>query len=329
MNPWNGKVEGLDQQMENKFGSVHFHTIGTHLRNQFGCQISKLSLDAGFTCPNRDGAVGFGGCTYCSEDGAGHFAGDLDGQIRLLSGKWPTGKYLAYFQSHTNTYGPAEDLRRLYEAALRYENVVGIAIATRPDCLPPDVMSLLEELNQKTYLWVELGLQTIHDSTAKEFNRCYETEVFDQAIESLHQAGIRTVVHLIFGLPGESREDMLASVDHVVSKNPFGIKIHQLYLMAGTPMALALGDRFQPLKKQEYIDLVVDALERIPQEITIHRLTGDAPEHTLIAPMWCLDKRSVLNGIQQEFKRRGSFQGSASADVNRAASPYSPSRPSL
>lgn len=300
-----------DNEMENIFGSVHFNTIGTHLRKEFGCQVSKLSLDAGFTCPNRDGTLGVGGCTYCSDDGAGHFAGDIKGQIELLKRKWPNGKYLAYFQSHTNTYAPVAELRKMYEEALAYPGVLGIAIATRPDCLGEPVIDLLKELNRKTYLWVELGLQTARNDTADRINRCYPTEVFDKAMERLHKEGIRTVVHLIFGLPGETRQDMLASVDHVAKIHPFGIKLHQLYVMEDTLLAHQYRGQVNVLEKEEYIDLVVDALERIPQGITIHRLTGDAPEETLIAPKWCLDKRSVLNGIQKEFKRRGSFQGSA------------------
>ncbi len=294
---------------ENIFGSVHFNTIGTYLRKKFGCQISKLSLDAGFTCPNRDGTAGFGGCIYCSDDGAGHYAGDIPDQIELLSGKWPTGKYMAYFQSHTNTYAPVDVLREKYMKALAHKDVIGIAIATRPDCLPDDVMDLLCELNEQTYLWVELGLQTKNDSTAKFINRCYPTSVFEEAMEKLNKANVKTVVHLIFGLPGEDHDDMMASVDYVAMHKPFGIKLHQLYILKNTPIAKLYPEKIRVLEKDEYINLVVDALERLPQEITVHRLTGDAPEESLIAPRWCLDKRSVLNGIQKEFKRRGTFQG--------------------
>lgn len=306
--------------MENPFGSRHFNTIGTYLRQEFGCQISKLSLDAGFSCPNRDGRVGTGGCVYCGEDGSGHFAGTIPEQIALLSGKWPSGKYIAYFQSHTNTYGSVERLRQCYEEALSYPGVIGIAIATRPDCLPAEVLELLSELNRKTFLWVELGLQTARDDTGDLINRCYPTSVFDQAMLDLATAGVRTVVHLIFGLPGETREDMMASVDYVAACSPFGVKFHQLYVMKGTAIAGWPEQQLRMLEKDQYISFIVDALERLPQQITVHRLTGDAPEDSLIAPLWCLDKRSVLNGIQKEFKRRGTFQGSAL---------YSPSLPSL
>lgn len=305
--------------MENIFGSRHFNAIGPHLKEVFGRRVAKLSIDAGFTCPNRDGTKGFGGCIFCSADGGGHYASDIPGQIRLLSAKWPDSRYIAYFQSYTNTYASVDILREKYEAALSVPGIVGLAVATRPDCLAPDVLDLLSELNQKTYLWVELGLQTIHNDTAELINRCYPLTVFDEAMKNLNSAGIRPVVHLIFGLPGEDRRDMLSSVDYVAEKEPFGIKFHQLYIMEGTALASMGSVSYRPLEKNEYIDLAVDALEHLPQTITIHRLTGDPPEGSLVAPLWCPDKRSVLNGIQKEFKARGSFQGSA----------YSPSRPSL
>lgn len=295
--------------MERPFGSRHFHTIGTYLRERFGCQVSKLSLDAGFTCPNRDGSLGTGGCIYCASDGAGHFAGSIPEQIRLLSGKWPDGKYIAYFQSFTNTYAPVEHLRRIYEEALSRPGVVGLAVATRPDCLPDDVVDLLRELDRRTFLWVELGLQTSRDDTALRINRCYPTAVFDQSMERLREAGLRSVVHLIFGLPGESEADMMASVDHVAAHRPFGIKLHQLYVLEGTALARSPAGSYSLLEKDAYIRLVVDSLERLPRDITVHRLTGDAPAATLLGPRWCLDKRAVLNGIQQEFKRRGTYQG--------------------
>lgn len=297
--------------MERPFGSRHFYTIGTYLRERFGCQVSKLSLDAGFTCPNRDGSLGTGGCIYCAADGAGHFAGSIPEQIRLLSGKWPGGKYIAYFQSFTNTYAPVDHLRRIYEEALARPDVVGLAIATRPDCLPDEVIDLLRELDKRTFLWIELGLQTSRDDTAERINRCYPTAVFDQTMGRLRAAGLLTVVHLIFGLPGETEADMLASVDHVAAYHPFGIKLHQLYVLEGTGLARSPADSYALLEKDAYIRLVVDALERLPRDITVHRLTGDAPAATLVGPLWCLDKRAVLNGIQQEFKRRGTCQGSA------------------
>jgi len=303
----------------NIFGSNHFNTIGSWLKKEFGCRVMKLSLDAGFTCPNRDGAKGTGGCIFCSEDGAGHYASDIPGQIRLLHNKWPQGSYIAYFQSHTNTYAPTETLRRLFDQALSQPGVVGLAVATRPDCLPEDVLDLLSEYEQRTFLWVELGLQTIHDSTAQRLNRCYPLAVFDQAMAALSARNIRTVVHLILGLPWETREMMLQSADYVGALHPFGVKLHMLHVMRNTALADLYQLRFSEnagadfywhiFEQKEYIDLIVDVLERLPQDITIHRVTGDAPPEELLAPLWSTDKRSVLNGIQKEFKRRDSWQG--------------------
>ncbi len=305
--------------MENIFGSTHFNAIGPYLKDRFGGRIAKLAIDGGFTCPNRDGTKGTGGCIYCSADGGGHFASDISGQIKLLSAKWPDSKYIAYFQSYTNTYAPVDQLRKIYSAALSAPGVCGLAIATRPDCLSSDVLALLSELNQKTFLWIELGLQTSNDETARRINRCYPLSTFDEAMENLSALGIRAVVHLIFGLPGETHADMLASVNYVAAKEPFGVKLHELYITKDTALAKMDPSAYHLLEKKEYINLVVDALERLPQTVTIHRLTGDPPKDTFLAPEWCLDKRSVLNGIQTEFKNRMSFQGSA----------YSPTRPSL
>jgi radical SAM protein (TIGR01212 family) len=271
--------------------------------------VIKLSLDAGFTCPNRDGTKGTGGCIFCSAEGSGDFASDIPGQIRLLSKKWPSGKYIAYFQSHTNTYAPVEVLREKYYQALDYPDVVGIAIATRPDCLSPEVLELLSELNQKTFLWVELGLQTIHEDTALLINRCYPLSAFDHAVDELSSLHIKTVVHLILGLPGEAREDMMESVRYVCGKDIFGIKLHLMNVLKDTRLADFYPDRIHIPKKEEYIKLVVDALEIIPKYITIHRVTADAPRHLLIAPEWGYEKRSILNGIQREFRERGSYQG--------------------
>ncbi|HVI42105.1 MAG TPA: TIGR01212 family radical SAM protein [Anaerovoracaceae bacterium] len=291
------------------FDDQPFNSIGNYLKERFGCKVIKLSLDAGFTCPNRDGTKGTGGCIFCSAEGSGDFASDIPGQIQLLSKKWPSGKYIAYFQSHTNTYAPVEVLREKYYQALEYPDVIGIAIATRPDCLSEEILELLSELNEKTFLWVELGLQTIHENTAQLINRCYPLAVFDQAVEALSRLHIKTVVHLILGLPGETREDMFASVRYVCRKDIFGIKLHLMNVLKGTGLAEFYPDRIRIPKKEEYISLVVDALEIIPQQITIHRVTADAPRHLLIAPAWGYEKRSVLNGINKEFKQRGSYQG--------------------
>lgn len=318
-----------DFNRSNPFGSNHFNLIGPYLKHRFGCRVVKLSLDAGFTCPNRDGTKGRGGCIFCSADGSGQYASNIPDQIRLLADKWPDSKYIAYFQSHTNTYAPVDTLRRLFDDALSRPDVIGLAVATRPDCLPPDVLSLLEEYNQKTYLWVELGLQTIHDRTAERLNRCYPFSVFSQAMAALSERGIRTVVHLILGLPWENRTMMLESAARVGSFHPFGMKLHLLHVLRQTPLETLYKESFPDLSpeaaktaetaqdcpfwhifsRSEYTGLVADILETLPPDITIHRVTGDAPRSELIAPIWSADKRAVLNGIQKELKHRESWQG--------------------
>jgi len=286
------------------------NSIGEYLKAQFGKKIVKLSLEGGFTCPNRDGSKGTGGCIFCSADGSGDFAGTIDDQIKLLSPKWPDAKYIAYFQSHTNTYAPVDVLREKFYAALEgHENIVGIAIATRPDCLSEEVYQLLDELNKKTFLWVELGLQTAHDGTADLINRCYPLSVYDTAMERLNALNIKVVTHLILGLPGETKEQMLDSVKYVCGKNIFGIKLHLLNVIRGSQMEHLYPDYIPFESIEEYVDLVVDALELIPQEVTIHRMTADAPRSILIAPEWSFRKRTILNGIQKRLVERNTYQG--------------------
>jgi len=296
------------------FNGLHYNSIASRLKEQFGCRIVKLSLDGHLSCPNRDGSCGWGGCSFCSEDGSGTFAGTIDEQISNLSPKWTKDgaevKYIAYFQNHTNTYAPVEYLRKIWTEALDHEGIVGIAIATRPDCLGADVLELLDEFNKKTYLWVELGLQTANEKTAAAFNRGYENEVFELAMKNLSERQIKTVIHLILGLPGDDRAQMISSAKYAASFNPFGLKIHMLHLMKGTKMGTDFEQNPWPLmSREEYIGLVCDILERIPKEISIHRLTGDAPGKDLIAPEWSRNKHYVLNGILQEFSRRGTGQG--------------------
>ncbi len=306
----------------------YYNAIGPCLKEIFGCRVMKLSIDGGFTCPNRDGTAGSGGCIFCSENGSGEFAGraadpikdQLGAQVELLRNKWPEGKYIAYFQNYTNTYGPVDLLRAKYEEALSFPGVVGLAIATRPDCLGDEVLSLLRELNDKTFLWVELGLQTIHPHTSELINRCYPLAAFDKAVEMLAANSIRTVVHLILGLLGESHRDMIESAAYVSKKDIFGIKLHLLHILKKTPLAelyekSALdgnSDGFRTLDKNEYISLVADILEILPESVTIHRLTGDGPKALLISPLWSSDKISVLNGVVSELKRRNSRQGNKS-----------------
>lgn len=298
---------------------LRINMISPWLKQRFGRKIVKLSLDGGFTCPNRDGSKGTGGCLFCSESGSGDMASAaLEDQIELLSDKWPDAGYIAYFQSHTNTYAPVEVLRRTFSPPLEYPDVVGIAVATRPDCLPDDVLDYLEELNQTTFLWVELGLQTIHDETAKRMNLCHDLADYDCAVKALTERGIRVVTHLILGLPGESREMMLDSVRYVCGGGAtpdgppiFGLKLHMLNVVRGSGMENSYPG-YEPFASiDEYVDLLIEAIENVPPEITLHRISGDAPRSTLIAPAWSYKKRTILNTIHKEMRLRNTWQGKA------------------
>ncbi len=287
----------------------YINSVSDYLKSVFGQKTVKLSIDGGFTCPNRDGSKGTGGCLFCSAGGGGDFASTIEDQIRLLSEKWPDAKYLAYFQNHTNTYAPVDELREKYEAALRHPLISGIAIATRPDCLSDEVLDLLSEINKDHFLWVELGLQTMHQKTADLINRCYDLSVYDAAVKSLTDRGIRTVVHLILGLPGETRRDMTESVKYVCQSGVWGLKLHLLNVVRGSRMEDDYKDYNSFDSLEEYVDFVCDLLEIIPPEIVIHRMTGDAPRKILITPEWSYKKRTILNGIYAELRRRGSRQG--------------------
>jgi radical SAM protein (TIGR01212 family) len=301
--------------MPSETNHLPYFSIGQDLKTRFGGKIVKLSLDAGFTCPNRDGTKGFGGCSFCSPEGSGELSSDMAGQMALLSRKWPAATgYLAYFQSHTNTYAPVSQLRALYQEALSYPKVVGIAIATRPDCLDDEVLDLLEELNRQTFLWVELGLQTIHEDTANRMNRSYPLSMYDAAVANLSRRNIRIVTHLILGLPGESKQDMVDSVGYVTQLTPdqkriYGLKLHLLNVVKGSALEKEYEGYIPFASPKEYIDLICDLLPLISPEITIHRLTGDVPRKLLVAPEWSYKKRTILNGIFHEMARREKIQG--------------------
>ena len=301
-----------------KWNEKRYHSLNYFLRNKFNEKIYKISLDGGFTCPNRDGKVAKGGCTFCSARGSGDYAGSrilsiseqFEDRKVMMEKKWKDGKYIAYFQAYTNTYAPVEELRRKYDEALAQKNVVALSIATRPDCLDKDVLDYLEELNKKTYLWVELGLQTINDNTARNFNRGYDLEVFDKSIKELQKRGIEVVVHTIFGLPGETKEDMLKTVDYVAHSGSQGVKFHLLHLMKGTKMVEQYeSGELKLLSKEDYIDLICKGIAMIPEEMVVHRLTGDAPRASLIGPMWSLKKWEVLNDIDKALVDNDIWQG--------------------
>lgn len=295
--------------MEN---NTRFNSINSYLRKVFGRKTVKLSIDGGFTCPNRDGTLGTGGCAFCSPDGSGEMASDIDGQIELLSKKWPDAAYIGYFQSHTNTYEPVEDLRRKYYSVLQDPRISGIAIATRPDCLSDEVLDLLSEINQKHFMWVELGLQTSNPETMKKMNLGYTTEDFRRSVKELNRRNIKVVTHLILGLPGESEEDMFNSVKFLTSGENghiFGLKLHLLNVVKGSTLAATMPDYTPFSSIEEYCDLVVRILEIIPPDITIHRLTGDAPRSLLITPEWRYRKRTILNTINKMMNERDAKQG--------------------
>ena len=295
-----------------------YHTWNYHLRHKFGCKVFKVSLNGGFTCPNIDGTKGYGGCTYCSSMGSGDFAGDECAPIHeqfaeikeRMHKKWSDAKYIPYFQAHTNTYAPADVLRGKFESVLAEENVVGLSIATRADCLEDDVLEYLSELNKRTYLIVELGLQSIFDKTGERINRCHTYAEFLEGYNKLSALGINVCVHLINGLPGENKEMMLESAAAVAALRPHCVKLHLLHVLKGTKIAAEYEQGgFRLLTLDEYVDIIVGQLELFSSETIIQRLTGDGAKESLIGPLWSLKKFVVLNEIDKEMQRRNTFQG--------------------
>ncbi|WP_252223420.1 MULTISPECIES: TIGR01212 family radical SAM protein [unclassified Clostridium] len=304
--------------MNNSWNGKRYHSLNYFLREKFGEKVFKISLDGGFSCPNRDGKVSKGGCVFCSARGSGDYAGSrnfsITGQFNnvktMMANKWKSGKYIAYFQAYTNTYAPVNELRQKYEEAINQEGVVALSIATRPDCLEDDVLDLIEELSKKLYVWVELGLQTINDDVAKKINRGYDLKVFDDAMTRLKERNIDVVVHSILGLPGESQDDMLKTIDYIAHSGAQGIKLHLLHLMKDTKMVeLYENGELQFLSQEDYIKLICRAVSMLPKEMVVHRLTGDAPRDLLIGPMWSLKKWEVLNAIDKTLEDNDIYQG--------------------
>lgn len=295
-----------------------YHTLNYHYKEKYHCKVIKVSLNAGFTCPNIDGKVGYGGCIYCSKSGSGDFGGDISKSLSeqfdeikdKLSKKWPRGKYIAYFQAHTNTYAPLSVLKEKYESVLKKDNVIGIAIATRPDAIEDEVLDYLEELNKNTDVTVELGLQTIHEDTAKLINRCHSLNQFEEMVKKLRKRNIEVVVHIINGLPYETKEMMIETVKYLNQLDINGIKIHMLNIVKDTPLATLYQEKkFKVLSKEEYIDIVIQQLEYLRPEIVIHRITSDPDPKNLIEPTWLIKKFCVLNDIDKEMKKRDTYQG--------------------
>ena len=287
-----------------------YNSFNKEMKRRFGCKIYKLALSGGMTCPTRDGTLGTRGCIFCSAHGSGDFAApkcesiaaQIESAKKLVSKKAIDAKYIAYFQDYTNTYAPVEYLRELFYSAIEPDDIVALSIGTRPDCLPNDVIELLSELNKIKPVFVELGLQTIHPQTAEYIRRGYDLPVFDKAVEDLSANGIEVVVHVILGLPGETREMMLQTVDYVGKSRAKGIKLQLLHVLNGTDLAEDYRQgRFKTLDMDIYIDILIECLRILPPDMIIHRLTGDGAKRDLIAPMWSADKKRVLNEINRRL----------------------------
>lgn len=297
-----------------------YHTWNYALRQQFGEKIFKVPINGGFDCPNRDGTVAKGGCTFCSVSGSGDMIVapsdplplQFQKEIQLMHQKWPTvDQYIVYFQNFTNTHAPVDVIRHRFEQVVNEKGVVGLSIGTRPDCLPDEVVNYLAELNERFYLWVELGLQTTFEETSAAINRAHDYQTYLDGVAKLRKHGIRVCTHLINGLPGETPAMMRENVRRTIQDSDIqGIKLHLLHLMTNTKMMRDYNEgRLQLMSKEAYVSVICDQLEMIPPEIVIHRLTGDAPFETIIGPMWSLKKWEVLNAIDAEMKRRNSYQG--------------------
>ena len=288
-----------------------YHTLDYFYKNKFHSKVFKVSLNAGFSCPNIDGTVGYGGCIYCSKTGSGEFAGNKEDSLKKqfntvkekMLKKWPNAKYIGYFQARTNTYAEVDTLKRLYETVLSFDNVIGLNIATRPDAISEECLDYLKELNEKTYLTIELGLQSTKEKTAKLINRCHSLECFENMVKKLRQNNIN-------GLPYETKEDMLNTVKYLNNLDIQGIKIHMLSILKDTPLEkLYQREHFKILSKEEYIDIVIEQLELLRPEIVIHRITGDPKVEDLIEPKWLIKKFCVLNDIDKEMVKRDTYQG--------------------
>ena len=284
-------------------------SLNEYLRDRFGCKVYKIALNGGFTCPNRDGSLGTGGCIFCSAGGSGEFAEDsalniteqIDRGKMRVADKIRNGKYIAYFQAYTGTYAPAERLRSLYTEAISHPDIAALSIATRPDCLPYEVLDLLEELCKIKPVWIELGLQTIHENSIRYIRRGYENAVYDKALSDLHKRGIEVITHVIIGLPGETKDDIVKTVRYACDKGTDGIKLQLLHVLKGTDLETDYNNGLvKILSEDEYIDILKSCAAVIPDDVVIHRLTGDGDKKLLVAPLWSGDKKHVYNRIRNE-----------------------------
>lgn len=295
-----------------------YNTLNNYYKSVFGKKTIRLSVDGGFSCPNRDGTISENGCIFCSEKGSGDFAGcrndsvktQLNEQVKLLSKKWQDVKYIAYFQAFTNTYAPVSTLRKLYYEALECDFIDGISIATRPDCIDDDCFALLEEISEKTHLCIELGLQSSNEDTARLINRGYTNDVFEKTVERLSKIKTDIVVHVIIGLPYETEDDVINTVNYINRFPITGVKLHLLHILKNTVLAqMYYSSYFSTLSLEEYTDTVVKAIEHLRRDIVIYRLTGDGPKDLLISPLWSRDKKNVLNTINRKLRSANTYQG--------------------
>lgn len=295
-----------------------YHTLDYFYKNKFNSKVSKISLNAGFTCPNKDGTKGIGGCIYCSKLGSGDFAGNINKSLleqfnevkEVINKKWPDTLYIGYFQANTNTYAPVNILKEKYEQILKLDKVIGLNIATRPDSITDECLDYLEELSKRTYLTVELGLQSIHEETIKLINRGHDLECFTSMVNKLRERNINVVVHIINGLPYETKEMMIETVKYINTLDIQGIKIHMLHVIKDTKLAeIYEKEKFHILTKEEYVDIVISELEYLRPEIVINRITGDPVKEDLIEPTWLIKKFCVLNDIDKEMVKRDTYQG--------------------
>jgi radical SAM protein (TIGR01212 family) len=301
----------------------HYNDLNTYLRSLFGCRVQKITVDAGLTCPNRDGTVGTGGCIYCNPRGSGtgaHTAGlsiteQLQQGKQALAKRYSARKFIAYFQSFSNTYAPVGRLQALYEEALAVTDIVGLSVGTRPDCVSEPVLDLLQTYTAHHLIWLEYGLQSAHDATLKFINRGHDRQAFCRAVEMTRNRGLKICAHVILGLPGERRRQMMQTADLLADLDVDGVKLHLLYVIRGTRLeALYREGRMRCLQQRQYVELVCDFLERLPRRMVIQRLTGDPHAQELVAPDWALRKNETLTAIQQTFEKRASWQGKALGD---------------
>lgn len=303
MNTWDGKP---------------YYSFDYMLKQRFSQKVYKVALNGGMTCPNRDGTLGSRGCIFCSAGGSGDFAGDktqtitqqIEEQAQRLREKRNAQKFIAYFQAYTNTYAPVDDLERIFTEAIRHPDIVALSIGTRPDCLGNDVLDLLSQLNKEKPVWVELGLQTIHEDTAHYIRRGYPLSCFEEAVTALRERNLEVIVHTILGLPGETHQDILQTIQYLNTKDIQGIKLQLLHVLKGTDLAQDyLAGKFQVYTMEEYLNLVIDCIQHLSPDIVIHRLTGDGPKELLIAPLWSSAKKTVLNTLHHQCKVRNAWQG--------------------